>query len=168
MEALDVIKKRRSIRKYKSDLIPSELIHQLLDAGFSAPSAQNRKPVDLIVIQDRDKLNHFADYGKYYKMLKDAPCAILVCGDSIKMNNHDFLLNDCSAATQNILLAATALGLGAVWLGIKIEEMIDFYRDECDLPEHIVPIALISIGYPDEDKAANENYDETRVHYEKF
>lgn len=168
MDTLDAIRARRSIRKYTNEKLSSDMIHQLLEAGMCAPSTHNKKSAEFIVIQDRDTLNRFAEYGKYHKMLKEAPCAFLVCGNTEKMGVHDFMINDCSAAIENILIAATGLELGAVWLGIKIDEMKDFYKLECNLPEHIIPVGLVAIGYPDEVKETGNRYDESRVHLERY
>lgn len=165
---LDVIMTRASIRKYTNQVIEKKTIEVLLNAGFCAPSAQNKKPWEFIVIQDRDKLIRFADYGKYYKMLYEAPLAIIVCGNAEINNNHDYLINDCSAATQNILLAAHACGLGAVWLGVHQDEMKEFYAKELNLPSNIIPVATISIGYPDEVKVQKDRFQKEKVHYEIY
>lgn len=168
MNTLDAIRARRSIRKYTSQSVSLDTIHQLLEAGMCAPSTHNKKSAEFIVIQDRATLNCFAEYGKYHKMLKEASCVILVCGNTEKMSVHDFVINDCSAAIENILIAATDLGLGTVWLGIKIDEMKEFYKRECNLPDYILPVGLIAIGYPDEVKETGNRYDESRVHLERY
>ena len=165
---LDIITSRASIRKYKNQSIEPEIINLILNAGFCAPSAHNRRPWEFIVINDQEKLKRFAEYGKYYKMLYEAPCAIVVCGNTEVNNNHDYLLNDCSAATQNILLAAHACGLGAVWLGVKQDEMTEFYSSELNLPSHIIPVATISLGYPDETKIQKDRFIKDKVHYNKY
>lgn len=167
MNTLDAIKTRRSIRKYTNETVSKEMIHTLLEAGFCAPSARNRRPWHFVVIQDREKLNKLAEFGKYYKMLASAPMAILVCGDS-ELLERDYLINDCSAAVENILLAAHELGLGAVWLGVKIDEMKEFYQTEFKLPSPILPIACISIGHPDEEREVDNRFEEEKVHYETF
>ncbi|MEG0176539.1 nitroreductase family protein [Anaerorhabdus sp.] len=167
MDTLQAIKTRSSIRKYTNETISNEQIHQLLEAGFCAPSAKNRRPWHFVVVQDKGTLIKLADFGKYYKMLTDAPLAIIVCGDS-SIIEYNYLLNDCSAATQNILLAAHELGLGAVWLGIKPEMMKDFYAQEFNLPENMIPVSCISIGHPNEVKEQKDRFEDSKVHYEKF
>ena len=94
MNTLDAIRARRSIRKYTSQSVSLDTIHQLLEAGMCAPSTHNKKSAEFIVIQDRATLNCFAEYGKYHKMLKEASCAILVCGNTEKMSVHDFVINN--------------------------------------------------------------------------
>ncbi|MDD4876669.1 MAG: nitroreductase family protein, partial [Dehalococcoidales bacterium] len=123
MDTIDAIFTRRSIRKYTKQLVSDEVIRKLLEAGMCAPSAGNRQPWCFVVINDRRVLNEIPKYHIYSHMLKEAPVAILVCSDLHK-EMTGFGVEDCSAATQNILLAAHALGLGAVWLGVYPSEPI--------------------------------------------
>ena len=168
MDTIEAIKTRRSIRKYTDKPVADEDISKILDCGFCAPNAHNLKPWDFIVVKEREKLNSFADYGTYQKMLYKTQVAIIVCGDSEKQTNHDLLVNDCSAATENILLAAHSLGLGAVWCGIVQDSMIKFFTESLNLPKNVVPMALISIGYPDEERHAPERYNKERVHFGSY
>lgn len=168
MEAFDAITTRRSIRQYTGEAIPGELLEQILNAGFCAPSAHNLRPWDFIVVRDKEHLSKIAENGKYTKMVRHCDAAVIVCGDTEKQANHDLIFNDCSAATQNILLAAHALGLGAVWCGVVQPEHIAFLRSDLNIPEHILPTALISIGYPNEERPAPERFDASRVHEESY
>jgi len=165
MDAMDAILSRRSIRKYTEQAVSDEMIKELLDAAMSAPSAGNQQPWHFIVIEDRQILDEVPKFHPYSQMLKEAPVAILVCGDEQLERHKGFWVQDCSAATENILIAAHAKGLGAVWLGVYPNEgMLIKIRGLMDIPEHIMPFALISIGYPAEQKPRANRYDESRIH----
>lgn len=132
---------------------------------MAAPSASNRKPWQFIVVTKRETLDALADAHPHGKMLFEAPLCISVCGDLTEMERY--WVQDCSAATENLLLAATALGLGAVWLGIyPRDERVAAVRPILDLPDHITPLNLVSIGHPAEEKPARTQYDAARVHRE--
>ncbi len=166
----DIIFQRRSIRKYKSRKpVHKDLIDHLIKAGMSAPSARNKQPWHFVISQNPKTLDILSERHPYAKMLKDASLAILVCGDKELDDNESYLAQNCAAATQNILLATHACGMGAVWLGVyPREERIKMCREVFDLPQHIIPVALISIGYPDEDKPVNDNFNQEKVHWEKW
>lgn len=169
MEGFDLLLTRRSIRKYQEASVSNELIEKLIKAGMYAPSASNKQPWHFIVIRDKETLNRIADFHPNAKMLRNAPCAILICGDEIKAHAPGYWPVDCSAATQNILLAAHALGLGACWLGIyPREERVAKMRTVVSVPEHIHPFSLIAIGYPAESPASPQRFDATRIHFEKW
>jgi nitroreductase len=139
----------------------------MLEAAMAAPSASNRKPWHFIVVTDRQILDNLARAHPYGKMLLGAPLCIAVCGD--KTISSRYWVQDCSAATENLLLAATALGLGAVWLGVHPrEERVDPIRKVLNIPENIVPLNLISIGHRAEEKEPRTQYDELRVHLERW
>jgi len=169
MDAIHAILTRRSIRKYSGGTIPGEIITELLNAGMHAPTARNYQPWHFIVVNDRETMDRLAAAHPYAKMLKEASLAILVCGDRTIQNEVGYIMQDCSAATQNIMLAAHALGLGSVWLGMyPREERILSVSKVLEIPDHILPAALISIGYPDEVKETPDRYKEERVHWNKF
>lgn len=166
-DLIQTIFARRSIRKYTPEPVSEESIQTLLEAAMAAPSASNRKPWQFIVITERETLDALAESHRHGKMLFDAPLSIAVCGDLTEMER--FWVQDCSAATENLLLAATALGLGAVWLGVyPREERIRAVRKILSLPGHITPLNLIAIGHPAEEKQARTQFDRTRVHREKW
>jgi len=168
MDAMEAILTRRSIRKYTKQPVSDEVLKELLEAAMYAPSASNRQPWCFVVINDRKILNEIPEYHPYAQMLKGAPVAILVCCD-INLENKGFGVEDCSAATQNILLAAHAKGLGAVWLGVyPAEPTVTATKKLLNLPEHITPISLISIGYPAEQKPQPNRYRADRVHYNQW
>lgn len=164
---MEAILKRHSIRKYKEQPIPEEILTELLEAGMCAPSAGNERPWHFIVITERSLLEGITKFHEYSQMLKQAPAAIIVCADRTlnKYPGIDYWIQDCSAATENILLAAQDKSLGTCWLGVypKEERMAGMSR-LLELPEHIVPIAAVAVGYPAEIKSARSRFDESRVH----
>jgi nitroreductase len=169
MEVLNAILDRRSIRNYQTREIPEETIHTLLKAAMYAPSARNSQSWQFIVIRDRNMLNAVMKVHHYSQMLEKAPLAILVCGDKNIESNEGYLSVNCSAATQNILLAAHELGIGTVWLGVypRKERMVPI-GELFNLPEHIIPVSLIAAGYPDEKVERPERFLPERIHYEKW
>ena len=169
METLLAIHNRRSIRKYKSQIVEPEKIELLLKAAMYAPSARNTQSWQYIVITDRSKLDEIRKVHPYAGMLKEATLSILVCGDKTLETNEGYLNTNCSASTQNILLAAHDLGLGSVWLGVypreeRINAMVTLFK----LPDHILPISLIAFGYPAESKEYPDRFLPERIHYNKW
>ena len=158
---------RRSIRKYTSESINAEYIQIMLEAAMAAPSASNRKPWHFIVIKNRKILDTLAKNLQYGKMLHEAPLCIAVCGDIAL--SEQYWIQDCSAATENILLAATALSLGSVWLGIyPNKDRVKIITKLLKIPKNIVPLDLISIGHPAENKEARTQFDKIRVHLDEW
>jgi nitroreductase len=169
MEAYEALVTRRSIRAYTAQAISDDLIKQLLEAAMNAPSASNRQPWHFVVVTERETLDALADLLPYGKMLKQAPLAIVVCGDRERQPMEGYWVQDCSAATENILLAAHAKGLGAVWLGVHPrEERIQELSRLLSLPEQVPPLAVLSIGYPAEHKEPANRYDESRIHRDRW
>ena len=168
MEAIEAIMSRRSIRKYTDKKIPEETITKLLKAAMNAPSAHNKQPWHFIVVDDRETLNKVPEYHQYSKMLENASHAIVVLGDNM-VQTTDFWIHDTSAATENILIAANALGLGAVWLGVHPSEaLIMGTKKLFNIPDHVTPLGIISLGYPEEIKPPRENYNPEKVHRNKW
>ena len=164
---VDTIFARRSIRKYTSEPISDERVQTLLEAAMAAPSASNRKPWQFVVVTERERLDALADAHTPVNMLFEAPLGIAVCGDLTEMERY--WVQDCSAATENLLLAVTALGLGAVWLGVHPrEERVSAVRRILDLPEHITPLNVVAIGHSAEEKPPRTQFDEARVHWETW
>ena len=164
---LDFIFKRRSVRKYIDKEIPAELLHDLLEAAMAAPSARATDPWHFIVITERETLNRMTSSLPNGKMLLTAPAALLVCGDMNRALEgfESYMLQDVSAAVENILLAANALGLGACWLGIHPRRnRMDGIRSLFTLPDHIIPVAGIALGWPDGTPEARTRYREECVH----
>ena len=165
-ERLHIIFARRSVRRYTDAPISEADIGSLLQAGMAAPSAANLKPWHFYVVTDRKALQTLAEVNPYGKMLAQAGLAIAVCGDP---SISDWWVQDCTAATENILIAATALGLGAVWLGCHgRDEREQAIRDVLGIPPRIGVLSLLSIGHPGEDKEARTQYDPARVHTNKW
>jgi nitroreductase len=169
MDAMEAILSRRSIRSYTDEPVPEELIEELLEAGMSAPSASNEQPWHFIIINDRAILDQIPRFHPYSSMLRKASWAICVCGDLDLDLMGGYWVQDCSAATQNILVAAQARGLGAVWLGVyPVEGRVKAVQKLLGLPEQIMPLCLISLGYPAEKKPRANRYNEARVHRNRW
>ena len=163
---LDILFARRSIRKYTGEPVTQAEIDSLLQAGMAAPSASNRKPWHLIVVTDKAILRRLAEAHPYGKMLAQAELAIAVCGDPAISS---WWVQDCTAATENVLIAAAGLGLGAVWLGCHgVDEREQAVRDALGIPAEIGVLSLISIGHPGEEKEARTQYDPERVHVNQW
>jgi len=168
MEALEAIMTRRSIRRYTGEEVSPELERMLLEAAMAAPSAHGRQPWRFIVVRSRETLDRIPEYHQYSRMLKEASLAVVVCGDN-KVQTTDFWAHDCSAATENMLIAANALGLGAVWLGVHPgEELVRNTRELLGISEHVTPLCIVSVGHPAEEKPPGDRYDESKVHREKW
>jgi nitroreductase len=165
MEAYEAILTRRSIRAYTDQPVSEELIRKLLVAAMSAPSAGNGQPWQFVVITERRVLYALAEFMPFGKMLKQAPLAFAVCGDVKGQPREGYWVQDCSAATENLLLAAHALGLGGVWLGVyPREDRVAGVRQILGIPEQATPLCVISVGYPVEPAGPVERYREERVH----
>lgn len=166
MNTLEAIRSRRSVRNYLGKPLPPELIEELLRAAMSAPSAGNQQPWQFLVINDRRILDSIIGVNPNARMCKEAQAAILVCGDIAKEKYPGFWVQDCSAATQNILLAAHELGLGAVWTGIHpIPERVDGFRQLFKLPDDIIPLCLVPLGFPTKETTSVDRFQMERVHH---
>ncbi|GAB6085203.1 nitroreductase family protein [Alkaliphilus crotonatoxidans] len=160
---------RRSIRKYTNEEVSAEKVRELLRAAMAAPSAGNGQPWEFVVVRDKGCFNQIMEVHPYSKMLKDASVAIVVCGDTEKEKYGGYWVQDCAAATQNILLMAQHLGLGAVWLGVHpTEDRVKAVQKILSLPEAVIPLSIISIGYPAEERKPENRYDQSKIHYEKW
>lgn len=164
--ALANIFARKSVRKYLNKGVEDEKIIALLKAGMAAPSGKDVRPWEFVVVKERATLDSMATALPYAKMLAGARVAIIVCGDSIR-SSYWYL--DCSVATENILLAAEALGLGAVWTAAyPYEDRMNVVRKYTNLPENILPLCVIPVGYPEGVQSPKDKFDETKIHYEKY
>lgn len=169
METLEAIHTRRSVRKYTDREVPEELVTELLRAAMSAPSAVNAQPWIFVVIDDRKILDEIPTFSPYAGMCREAPVAILVCGDTTLEKAPGYWVQDCSAAIQNILLAAHDAGLGAVWTGIyPMKDRIEGFRKAFGLPEHVFPLGLVPVGYPAQKPDPQDRYTEDKVYHNVY
>ena len=161
---LDLIKSRRSIRKYTPEPVSDEQIEMLLEAAMAAPSASNRKPWEFVVVRDAGLRKQLSEVHPWAGMAADAPVVFVVCG---RPNGSDHWVEDCSAATENLLLAVTALGLGAVWVATYPRaEREGKVQRTLNLPKEWRTLCLVPVGHPAEAKASRTQYDSARVHYD--
>lgn len=168
MEALEAILSRRSIRKYTGERVSEGIVSSLLKAGMAAPSAHNRRPCHFIVVDDRELMLGVLEYHPFSKMLEFASHAIVVLGDN-DVQDSDFWIHDCSAAIENILIAAHSLGVGAVWLGVHpSEKLISGTKELFNVPGNVTPLGIVSLGYPAEEKNPRDNYNPDRVHRNRW
>lgn len=160
---------RTSVRQYTDRPISADTLETLLKAGMAAPTAVNKQPWAFVVTTGRDALDSLATLQP---RLQTAAAAITVCGDmtrAIEGDGRDFWVQDCSAATENILLAAHALGLGAVWTGVyPIAERVDDVSRTLALPDSVVPMCIIAVGYPLADQEPKDKWDPSKVHYQRW
>ncbi len=168
---LQFIFSRRSVRKFQDRTISDAMITDILEAAMAAPSAVKKDPWHFVVIRNRETLDLIAGILPHGKMLTRAAAGLLVCGDIEKAHDQleSYMLQDCSAAIENALLAANALGLGACWLGVHPrKERIEALRQLFSLPENIVPISAIALGFPGEEPEARTRYNRELVHWETW
>jgi nitroreductase len=168
---LENIHSRKSVRQYTSEPVSENDIQTLLKAAMAAPTAVNYQPWRFVVVTERANLDAMSEVLPYAKMLKQAPLAIVVCGETIWMNGAEntYWQQDCAAATQNILLAAEAIGLGAVWTGVyPNEQLYPKLHDYLGLPETVQPFCAIPIGYPAGDDKPKDKWKPENIHYGKW
>jgi len=169
MELIQGILTRRSIRKFKKTPISEDIIEQVLRAAMAAPSAGNCQPWHFVVLRDHAVMDKIPEFHPHSKMLLQAAAAIVVCWDKNSELADGYGIQDASAATENILLAAHSLGLGAVWLGIfPRQHRVEKLKKLLNLPEHIIPLGVVAIGHPDEKKPPANRFDPQKVHFEKW
>lgn len=163
---IGAILNRRSIRKYADEPVSDEQVRQLLLAGMAAPSALGTEPWLFVVIKDPDVLARVPEAHPYSKMVPKASAAIVVCHDERVEKGVDWYVQDCAAATENILIAASALGLGAVWLGVyPRQDRVDGLRELLGLEPHFMPFSLIPIGHLGEHKAAKDTFKDDKARF---
>lgn len=169
MDAMEAILTRRSIRTYTGEPIPDTALKSLLEAAMSAPSAGNQQPWQFVVIHDRAILDEIPVVHPYSQSVKMAPVAIVVCGDLKREVHKDFWVQDCAAATQNLLIAVQSKGLGAVWLGVyPRQDRVLGMQKLLNLPDHVIPFSIIPVGYPAEVKLPASRFDGSRIHYNRW
>ena len=160
---------RRSIRKFTEEPVSDAHLEKLLRAAMNAPSACNEQPWEFVVIKSRDIMKQIRTYQRFSAPLDTAALAIVVCGDTKRQQFDGFWVQDCSAATQNLLLEAEYLGLGAVWMGLHpIKRWTDKTKELLNLPEEVVPLGVIAVGHPAMRAEPVDRYQPERVHFDKW
>ena len=166
-KVLSTILNRKSVREYSDKEISQDIIDNLLKAGMSAPSSRDRRPWHFIVVSDKAILEELGNQLNTASCLKDANKAIIVCGDEDLSDNCWFL--DCSAAAQNILIAAESMGLGAVWTAVyPYEDRAEIVNKTFNLQKNIRALTIIPLGYPLNENMPKDKFDASRVHYDKW
>lgn len=170
--AIDNIFARKSVRAYTPKPVEKPKVDLLIKAAMAAPTAINKQPWAFIVVDDRTILNKLAEELPYAKMAAQAPLAIMVCGDLSKAlhgETDQYWMLDCSAASENLLLAAESMGLGAVWTAVYPEtDRMRKVRSIFSLPDYIIPFNLIPIGYPQHTEEPKDKFHEENIHYNKW
>ena len=170
--AIETIMTRTSVRAFTDRPVEDEKIEQMLRAGMAAPTAVNKQPWAFVVVKSREQLDRLKEANPNARMLASAQLAIAVCGDMTKAIEgpmQSFWIQDASAATENILLAAHALGLGAVWTGVYPNpERVAAVSEVLELPSYAVPLCVIPIGYPAESPEPKDKWKTENLHYEKW
>lgn len=170
-DTLDVIYQRKSVRSYTGELVSDEDLNKVLRAGMAAPVAIHMIPWKFIVIRNKIKLKTLAEGLPFAKMLTQAGTGIVVCADpkQAARGSEEFAILDCTCASENILLAAEALGLGAVWTAVYPgRELMNFVRKELNIPRDIIPLNIIPIGHPTGEDQAQDKFDADNICWEKW
>lgn len=171
-KTLETIFNRKSVRHFTSEKVSREQLNLLVKAAMAAPSAVNKQPWDFVIVDDRATLDKLAEGLPYASMLKSATAAVVVCGNMNKALDGDsqqYWIQDCSAATQNLLLAAESIGLGAVWTGVfPSNERVAHVKNTLSIPETSTPLNVIPIGYPTGEDKPKDKWKESNVHYTKW
>jgi nitroreductase len=166
-ELLDLMYARRSVREYTDEPVSDEQVDIILKAAMAAPSAQDLQPWHFVVVRKRKILDKLTEVHKYAHMLEQAPLAIVVCGDQEISERH--WVEDTCTATQNLLLAATALGLGGVWISLYPKRKHQKYvREILDIPEHVGVLCIVAVGHAAEKEKARTGYNPKRVHQDEW
>ncbi|MDU4961860.1 MAG: nitroreductase family protein [Sporomusaceae bacterium] len=167
---METIFARRSVRSYSSQPVSEAQINGLIRAAMAAPSAGNEQPWEFVVVRERSLLEAVMAVHPYAAMLRQAPAAIVVCADPRRGKYpFDYWIQDCAAAAQNMLLAATGEGLGACWLGVYPQpERVAALRRIFSIPEPVVPFCVVAVGHPAQPQTAVDRFDPARIHYEQW
>lgn len=169
MDVLQAIETRASIRKFTAEPVEEAQLQMILNAGFCAPSATNKRPWHFVVVKNRDSLEAISKASPYAGMLAQAAFAVVICGDKMRQGMMEFVLEDCAAVAQNMLLCAHGLGLGGIWCGVKLNHT--FYThlvQQLQLPHKIEPVAVLGFGHPAEERIRPPRYEASKVHEEQW
>ncbi|MCL2354475.1 MAG: nitroreductase family protein [Oscillospiraceae bacterium] len=166
MDVSEVIKKRKSIRRYEQGAtVTDEQVKLILEAAMLAPSAKNKRPWEFMVVRNKEKLAEVMDVHPYSKMLETAGLGIIVSAN-MDFDYKGFFPQDCAAATQNILLQCAEMNLGTCWCGVyPVEELVAQFKNIFELPENIVPFAIIAVGTSSEEFGSRGFYEEEKVQW---
>ena len=168
---IENIMTRTSIRQFTDRQIAKDTLEQIVKAGMAAPSAMNKQPWAFVVVTEKAVLDSL-NANHPYANLKTATAAIVVCGDltrTIEGEGQEYWVQDCSAATENILLAAHAYGLGAVWCGVyPVKERVEAVKKVLNIPETAIPLDIITMGYPDQNPEPKDKWNPDNVHYQTW
>lgn len=169
---LNAIQTRASVRQFTGEKITNEQIQTLLRCAMSAPSAINKQPWAFVVVTEDSLIRQMGEAFPYSRCGNGAACAFVMCGDlskAIEGEGQGFWINDVSAATENLLLAAHAMGLGAVWTGVyPSSERTAQVQAMLGLPEHIIPMCIVPVGVPAEQPAVKQKFKEENIHYNRW
>lgn len=169
MDLTFAIQTRRSVRRYEDRPLPEDTVRAIVEAGFHAPSAHDLHPLHFIVVRDKEQLLALSRGNRYASMVAFCAAAVVVCGDRDIQQNPEFLLADSAAATQNILLQAHALGIGAVWCGVvSFDDWCPDIRSLLSLPANILPFSVVPLGYAQKQPAPVSRADAERVHLDRW
>ncbi|PKQ15061.1 MAG: nitroreductase family protein [Actinobacteria bacterium HGW-Actinobacteria-7] len=169
MDALEALMSRRSIRNYSDQPVTEDQLETVLRAAMAAPSAGNQQSWRFIVVTDEAQRETLSQATPYSGMISRAPVALVICGDTRAEKHPGYWVQDCSAAIENLLVAAHAIGLGAVWIGVHpVVERADNVRAACGIPEGIEPMSMIALGHPLETKPPSERYEPQYVHRDRW
>ena len=160
---------RRSIRDYQNRDIEPEKIEYILRAGMASPTSTNNQEWEFVVIKNKETMKKIMEIDSYASALKTAPVCIAVCANMDRVSEPDelFWVQDLSASAQNMLIAATDLELGSLWMGLYVDQRKQL-QDLLHLPEHINPLILLAFGYPEQKKKPIDRYLTERVHNERY
>lgn len=163
---------RTSVRSYSGKAVKKVTVDTLLRAAMAAPTAGNKQPWRFVVVNNRQTLRTIGEEYGSMKMAAEAPVAVIMCGEpaaTFPGEGVGYWIQDVSAATENLLLAAHAMGLGAVWCGIyPIQERVDKFRSILSLPEDIIPMACVCVGYPEGESTPKDKWNPEYIHYNKW
>jgi len=167
MEVLQAITTRRSIRKYTDEPVSDEALRTLLNAALCAPTARNLRPWHFLVLRDAEQRSKILSFHPYASMVAQKEAVVIVvCGDLNRQPSKEYCAEDCSAAVQNILLAAHGMGLGAVWMGMyPNEDRVSGAHEAFGIPQDMLPAAMVCIGHPAERRDVPDRYEEERIHW---
>ncbi|MDV0444606.1 NADPH-flavin oxidoreductase [Methanimicrococcus sp. At1] len=169
MDTMEALLTRRSVRKYQNKPVPRELIEEAVKAAMFAPSARNQQPWEFIIVDKTELMNEIPSFSPHAGMAKGAPAGVLICYNKDYDVAEGFFPQDLGAATENLLLALHAAGLGAVWTGVypREDRMAGFVK-MCGLPENVIPYSFTIIGWPEKEPETVDRFKPERIRYNKW